>query len=32
MADVKDKEGFVKDGNERVVEARLSDADFLEKK
>ncbi len=32
VADVKDQEGFVKVGNERVVEARLSDAEFFWKK
>ena len=32
VADVKDKEGFVKVGNERVVEARLSDAEFFWKR
>ena len=32
VADVKDQKGFVKLGNERVVEARLSDAEFFWKK
>ena len=32
IADVKDKKGFVKLGNERVLEARLNDADFFWKK
>ena len=32
VADNKDKEGFVKIGNERVVEARLNDADFFWRK
>ena len=30
--DVKDQKGFVKLGNERVVEARLSDAEFFWKR
>ena len=29
VADIKDQKGFVKLGNERVVEARLSDAEFF---
>ena len=29
VANNKDKEGFIKMGNERVVEARLSDAQFF---
>ncbi len=32
VADVKDKEGYVKLGNERVIEARLNDANFFWKK
>ena len=32
VADIKDTKGFVKIGNERVIEARLSDADFFWKK
>ena len=32
IADTKDQKGFVKIGNERVVEARLNDADFFWKK
>ena len=32
VADVKDQKGFVKLGNERVVEARLSDAEFFWKR
>jgi len=32
VADIKDQKGFVKLGNERVVEARLSDAEFFWKK
>ena len=33
IADNKDQKGFIKAGNERVVEARLNDAEFfLEKK
>ena len=32
VADIKDKNGFVKFGNERVLEARLSDAEFFWKK
>ncbi len=32
VADIKDKKGFVKLGNESVVEARLSDAEFFWKK
>ena len=32
ISDIQDKKGFVKSGNERVVEARLSDAEFFWKK
>ncbi len=32
IADIKDQKGFVRIGNERVVEARLNDADFFWKK
>ncbi len=32
VANNEDKKGFIKEGNERVVEARLSDADFFWKK
>ena len=32
ISDTKDQKGFVKIGNERVVEARLNDADFFWKK
>ena len=32
ISDIKDQKGFVRIGNERVVEARLNDADFFWKK
>ena len=32
ISDIQDKKGFVKSGNERVVDARLSDAEFFWKK
>ena len=32
ISDIQDKKGFVKSGNERVIEARLSDAEFFWKK
>ena len=32
ISDIKDQKGFVRIGNERVVEARLNDADFFGKK
>jgi len=32
VADIKDQKGFVKNGNENVVEARLNDAEFFWKK
>ena len=32
ISDIQDKKGFVRSGNERVVEARLSDAEFFWKK
>ena len=32
VADIKDQKGFVKLGNERVIEARLSDAEFFWKR
>ena len=32
VSDIQDKKGFVKSGNERVIEARLSDAEFFWKK
>ena len=32
VADISDSKGLVKIGNERVIDARLSDAEFLNKK